>query len=89
MQKLFFKKHYCQVCSKPLKWYQKIVAEEKISRLTDKVGNITPYRHYEIRHYDCLTPLQKKELAYQKKQNKKKRKDDKSDTTNVNKIFSD
>ena len=83
-----FKKHYCLVCSKHIKWYEKIVSEEKISRLTDPSGNITPYRHYEIRHYDCLTALQKKELEYQKKQSKKKRKDDSNnDATNVNKIF--
>ena len=84
---MIFKKHYCTVCHEHIKWHQKIVAEEKISTLQDKAGNITPYRHYEIRHYNCLTPLQKKQLEREKK-SKKKDKDDDSGTSNVDKIFS-
>ena len=78
-----FKTYYCLVCRKKIKWFQKVGYDEKITRVVDDKGFITPHRHIEATHYDCLTAAQKEEL---KRKKKKKYGSNDNDTSNVDKI---
>ena len=62
--------------------------EEKYHRLWDSThNNLTLYKHDEIRHKKCLTPLELKYLGYEKKRKNRKKKDRDDSTANLDKIY--
>lgn len=85
---MIFRKYYCLVCGKQIKWHEKVIVEDKISKITDHTGNTTLYKHEEMTHSKCASDELKERLKADKK-SKKKRKDDSNDTSNVDCIYSD
>lgn len=77
------KKYYCTRCHEKIGLFDKVVVENKMIRLSNG-KDIQLFKYREVKHYDCLTRVEQKELELSKKKKKKKGYGNGGDDTNNN-----